>query len=242
MKPATPIVITAAALSSSLAFAQMPTPGIVVSTENQSGYVEMHELISMPKTAIDFIKNIKYAFDNNLLLDDHFFEKNNVCNAFSIDEKSCIPHEIHQPDGTHGISFYSGDFVGIFPREQNSIEPNSTQHHNPPPGSSISTAQISILKTANPLGIVNGEISLITRKDGPNFNETTNALDVNLHQVFEIPLHGVMPPPSIDAHGNETWKYETSNQNFRKNLVISFREDGTLMSIRAEIEKMGGHQ
>ncbi|WP_322061820.1 hypothetical protein [Paraburkholderia sp. J63] len=240
MKPATPIVITTAALSSSLAFAQIPTPGIVVSPENRSGDAKMHELISMPKTAADFIKNIKYAFDNNLFLDDRFFEKSNVCKAFSIDEKACDPHEVHLPDGTHGMTL--GANIEMFAQEPISNQPNSTQHHHPKHAGHRSTAQILIDNRIDPNGVVSGGINFTTQRGGPDFMKTVQILNVNLTESIEMPPHGKIPIPVTGPHGDETWRYEISTEHLKKKLVIGFLSDGTLESMLVEIYEIGGHQ
>jgi hypothetical protein len=242
MKPATPIVITATALSSSLAFAQMPMPGVVANPGNQNGDTEMRELISPPKTAADFIRNIKYSFDNNLFLDDRFFEKNAACKVFNISERSCAPQKTNQPDGSHDISIYSGNFIGIFPEEQIPIQPDSTQHHHPPLSTFISTAPISIYKKISPLGVVSGGIHFVARKDGPNFSEMTKILNSDLTQVIEMPPHGKIQIPITGAHGDETWKYEISTDKLTKRLVIGFHSDGTLESMLVEIDEVGGQQ
>jgi hypothetical protein len=235
MKPATPIVIAAAALSSGLAFAQMPTPGIVLNPGNQNGEAEMRELISTPKTAADFIRNIKYSFDNNLFLDDRFFEKNNACKAFSIDEKTCIPHQVYQADGTRGMTLIAN--TKIFLKEQNLTQPHSTAPVEP-----TATVQILIDKRVDPLGIVSGGINFNLEKGGPDFRETVEILNTNLSRIIEMPPHGKIPLPITGPHGDETWRYEASDKNFRKRLTVGFRENGTLDSMLVEVDEIGGHQ
>ncbi|MBB3257052.1 hypothetical protein F4827_001854 [Paraburkholderia bannensis] len=242
MNPATPIAITTAALSSSLAFAQPPTLLTIVNPRNQDGEREMRELILMPTTAADFVRNIKYAFDNNLFLDDHFFEKNSVCKAFSIAEKSCAPHEVHQPDGTHGMTLHVSDFVGIFPQEENPMQSNSTQRRFPMLGSLIPTAQILFNKRIDPHGLVSGGINFSIRAGGTDFDETIRILNINLSEVIEMPPHGKIPLSITGQHGDETWKYEESVGHFMKKLVIGFHADGTLDSMLVEINEIGGRR
>lgn len=242
MKPTAFFATTVSALTSSLAFSQLPAPDTVSNPENKEGTTKMRHLISMPKTAVDFIKNIKYSFDNNLLLNDKFFDKNNICSVFSIVEKSCDPAKTNKPDGTREISLYSGEFTGIFPAEQNSIQPNSTQRRYPTLGASIVTAQISIYKKIDSRGIIKGGINFVTREGGPSFDETTKILNTDLFQVIEMSPHGKIPLPITGAHGDETWRYETFDGNFKKILTVGFEENGNLGSILVQIEEIEGGQ
>ncbi len=241
MNPATPIVITASALTSSLTFAQLPTPGIAQSTKDEHGVTETKNLISMPKHADDFIRNIKYSFDRNLFLNEEFFEKNSVCKIFSIDERSCNPRKTNKPDGTHEISLYAGEFAGVFD-EQDIKQIDSFQDGHSTHSSSIANAQISIYQEVNSLGTVSGGIAFFLREGGPDFNEIVQLLNTNLSQIIEMPPHGKIPIPITGAHGDETWGYKTSDEKFKKKLIVSFHEDGSLRALRVEVEEVGGHQ
>jgi hypothetical protein len=240
MKPATFIVI-AAALSSSLAFSQIPQMRYYQAAEIRDKTLEMKNLSRNPKSVSDFIVNIKYAFDHNLLLDDNFFKKENACDAFSIEVEFCTPKEIHLQDGTHEITLRASNFVEIFPEER-ILSQAAPAQGNEAHRDSIPAAQILIDKTIDTSGTTRGLINFNTRTGGPNFNETIKILNANLSQVIEIPPPGKIQLPITGPHGDETWEHEFAAGYFTKKLVISFHEDGTLKSMLVEMKEIAVHQ
>lgn len=234
MKPATSILITATALTSSLAFAQLTTQDVTSDTQKDERETKMHHLIKNPKTPVDFVRNIKYAFDNNLFLDDLFFEKKNICETFGIEEQSCTPREVNLEDGTRGMTLIEN--VALSSENQDSMQFKSSQRQPSASEKRNSTANILVNKRIDTQGIVSGGINATIFEGGPNFAETVKILNVKLSRIIEMPPHGKISLPITGAHGDETWKHDTSDVSFRKNLRIGFHEDGTLESILVEID------
>src|SRR5689334_10465748 len=104
MNPVVTVAVTTVTVASNLSYAQAAArPEAAASTTSRLKYVqvakspttqsvpphtseEVSQMISRPKTPIDFVRNCKFIFDNDLLLKDEFFSEENLKNFFSLDE------------------------------------------------------------------------------------------------------------------------------------------------------------
>lgn len=238
MKPATSVIATTVALSSNLAFTQIPPTGIGQRSQSENIETEIHHLISSPKNSLDFLKNISYIFDHDLLLTKEFYSNTEITESFSINRRSYNPQQKNLPNGTYLFSAITSDFVGIFPNEIASPAPHASAGHIQLDSTPIATASILIDKRVTKSGKISAGINFSIRRGGPDFYQTMAVLNKNLLKIVTMPPHGKNSLPITGPHGDETWTYEIENNRIKRNMAVSFGQDGNLTSILIEIEKI----
>src|SRR5882757_7786202 len=115
MKAITPTVaVTAAALTSSLVHAaSLELPGQSVSPHHSE---EVSQMIVRPKNQLELAKNLKYIFDNDLVLQDEFYTEASLRDLFGLD--AIRRNDDATTSGDSNISIVSSKFSSIFPQSK----------------------------------------------------------------------------------------------------------------------------
>ncbi len=224
MRHAASTVMAAAVVVSSLALAQPADP-----PQEQSGSPQMGEkmshMISRPKTAIEYARNLKFIFDRDLLLRDDFYVEANLKDSFNLDEVSIT--NSGSPPERH-VSIAANPPAYIFPRILAS----------PLFGGSVPGATLVGGIRIDSLGSITAGLNFQLTEGGPSFAETQQIFgdDFSLISSPLPPPHGPLAIATA-PHGNETWSKEGSSQNQKKVLTLSFNAAAQLTGITVKVEK-----
>jgi hypothetical protein len=185
---------------------------------------EVSQMISRPKTPIEFVKNLKFIFDNNLLLNDDFYSEANLKNVFNL-ESVHLTGSVEQ-NGDGRISISSSHFSSIFPwvaiPERIDLTP---------------TAQLVGGKAVHHTGHVTAGMNFLMHEGGPDFDETQKVFAEKLIRLPPQPSPHGGPPAATAPHGNETWQYKQSDDQAEKTVTIGFDPAGRLSSVLISVRK-----
>ncbi len=210
----TTAIATVAMLASTLIHAQSISFETLSSSTNPPT-INVVELISRPTLPIEFIKNIKYIFDHDLLLQNSFYDEKNLKNIFNLSKVS-----ISENEGDPWMS--SGDFAGIFPRlmAEGAV------------GAAYASANITAGKyfsnqTAPDLANLHFRLS----RGGPSFQSTISIFGNKFtRQDFTPIFHHQLTSPT-SAYSNKNWNYSVSNGKITKTITLAFNSNGELSDI-----------
>ncbi|CAB3759021.1 hypothetical protein [Paraburkholderia solisilvae] len=185
---------------------------------------ERDEMISRPKTATEFVLNLKVIFDQDLLLNDDFYNEENLKNVFNLDDVDV--DRARNQNGEHQISLITSRFHSIFPRE---YIPGVT---NP-----VAGAQMVAGKTIHRSGLVTAAVNFGTLHGGPDFDETTRIFGRDFVYLPPMPNPHRVTPPATAPHGNEHWRYQEVSEGTERTITILFDPAGNLSDILIEISR-----
>jgi hypothetical protein len=242
MNPVATVAVTTVTVASSLGYAQPASPpDAPVLTASSLKYVEVassptvefvspqaaeeaNQMISRPKTPVDFVRNLKFIFDNDLLLKDEFFSEANLKDVFNLDE---VWVSIDSTDKKRHIALIQNPPESVFPR----IKASDSF------GGSVPGAGMVGGKTTYQSGLVTAGINFGMVEVGPDFD---TAQKIFAEKFVRLPpqlySHGG-PGMATDPHGNEHWRYKQTGDDVEKTLTIGFNPAGRLSNVLIEIEK-----
>ncbi|MGU7780703.1 hypothetical protein [Burkholderia sp. PU8-34] len=211
----------APALTSHLNAAQQAGSPTNQSVPPQGGE-EVTQMISRPKTPIEFVRNLKVIFDHDLLLRDDFYTDASLKNAFNLEDTGVIRTD--EENGDRRISVISSHFLSIFPCVKIPGRDDLTP-----------SAQLVGGKTTHQSGSVTAGVNFGMREGGPNFDETKRIFGGNFVFLMPEPSPHGSPPPATAPHGNERWKYQQVDERTEKTITIHFNSSGELSNILIEL-------
>jgi hypothetical protein len=185
---------------------------------------KVSQMISRPQTPVEFIRNFKFIFDNNLLLKDAFYSEANLKNVFSL-ESVHVTDAVEQ-NGDDQISISSSHFLSIFPWVAIPGRIDLTP-----------TAQLVGGKAVHQTGLVTAGINFFMDEGGPDFEESQKVFSEAFIRLPPEPSPHGGPPSATAPHGNETWQYKQMDDHSEKTLTIGFDPAGRLSSVRIDVKK-----
>lgn len=191
----------------------------MLNSDNQEMGEEKSQIISRPKLAVEFARNLKYIFDHDLLLRDDFYSEDNLKIIFNLSEI-----KINKDD--KGIYILSSDFVGIFPKKEG---PKSF-------GGSIASASFVGNKIKDSSGSIVAGLNFGMKEGGPNFEETQRIFGKKLVLVYQVPSPHGAPLSATAAHGNESWRYGHCDGVVKKMINLGFNSNGELSDVLIELK------
>jgi hypothetical protein len=213
-------VAAATAMTSTLNSAQ-PEHIEVSNSDDSIAEKEEDKMISRPKLPIEFAHNFKYIFDHNLLLSDDFFSKDNLREIFNLSSVRIAKDD-------RGISIVSSDFSGVFPRKK---MPEAF-------GGSIAGASIVGNRRIDSSGLITAGLNFGMNAGGPNFQEAMRIFNNKFIRLNSMPSPHGGPSPATAAHGNESWRFESSDGIFKKIINLGFNSNGELSDVLIELNKI----
>ncbi|APR39671.1 hypothetical protein [Paraburkholderia sp. SOS3] len=242
MNPVATVAVTTVAVASNLSYAQPAAPPEVpASTASGLKYVEaaspsttqsvpsntseeVSQMISRPKTPVEFVRNLKFIFDHDLLLNDDFYSEANLKNVFSL-ESAHVTRTVEQ-NGDGRISISSSHFLSIFPWVAIPGRVELTP-----------TAQLVGGKAVHHTGRVTAGMNFLMHEGGPDFDESQRVFAETFTRLPPQPSPHGGPPPATAPHGNETWQYKQLADYAEKTLTIGFDPTGRLSSVLIGVKK-----
>jgi len=210
------------ALTSHLNSAQQTSP-----PENQSvsskGGKGVARMISKPKTPIEFVRNFKVIFDNDLLLQDAFYAEVNLKDIFNL-ESLKVSNRI---DG-------SGKSISIVGRVSEEIFPRIKASEFF--GGSTSGADFVGGRT-DQLESIRGGLNFGMYEGGPDFDAAMKIFGKIFFLVPPQPSPHGGPSAATASHGNETWKFEQVDERTDRAITIGFIPAGRLSSVLIQVKK-----
>jgi hypothetical protein len=209
------------ALASKLDYAQSSPPSVrPISPEAGE---EANEIVSRPKTPVEFARNLQVIFDHDLLLQDDFYTEASLKNVFNLAEVRISGGD----DGAHRqVSIASSHFVSIFP-------------WTAIPGRSDFTpsAQLVGARTIHESGLITAGINFGMDEGGPDFVLTWRIFGEKFSRLRLEPTPHGSPPPATAPHGNEKWRYQQVDGQTEKMITLGFNPAGQLDRVVIEINK-----
>ncbi|QYD71859.1 hypothetical protein KZJ38_33380 [Paraburkholderia edwinii] len=242
MNPVATVAVTTVTVASNLSYAQPATPPEVpASTASGLKYVEaasspttqsvpphtseeVSQMISRPKTPIDFVRNFKFIFDHDLLLKDEFFSEENLKNFFNLNEVKVNTDPV---GADRNISFAANPPESIFPR----IKASDFF------GGWATGAGMVSGKTTHQSGLVTAAINFSMVEVGPDFDTAQKIFAEKFVRLPPEPYRHGGPPAATAPHGNEIWRYTLAGDQIEKTLTVGFNPAGKLSNILIKIEK-----
>jgi hypothetical protein len=242
MNPVATVALTTVTVASNLSYAQPAAPPEApASTTSGLKYVqvvkspttqsvpphtseEVSQMISRPETPVEFVRNIKLIFDNNVLLKDELYSEINLKNVFNL-ESVHITRGVEQ-DGSDRISISSSHFLSIFPWVAIPGRVDLTP-----------SAQLVGGKAVHQTGLVTAGINFFMDEGGPDFEESQKVFSEAFIRLPPEPSPHGGPPSATAPHGNETWQYKQMDDHSEKTLTIGFDPAGRLSSVRIDVKK-----
>ncbi|WP_175693993.1 hypothetical protein [Burkholderia ambifaria] len=198
------------------------------SPTNQSvspqGEEEVMQMISMPKTPVEFAQNLKVIFDGDLLLQDVFYTEVNLKDIFSLENVN-IDNSIEESE--QNISISGGVSSSIFPRIKTSALF----------GGSTAGAQFVGGKIEQS-GAIRAGLNFGMYKGGPDFYAATKIFEKKFVRVPPEPSPHGGPGAATAPHGNETWKFEQVDDKTERAITIGFNSAGSLSNVIIQIKKI----
>ncbi|WP_175950506.1 hypothetical protein [Burkholderia sp. BCC0405] len=211
------------ALKSNLSFAQQAGSLKAQSVYRQLGE-EVTQMISRPKTPIEFVNNLKVIFGDDILLKDAFYTGVNLKDIFNLEEVSVFD-DVRGTDRQISISGNVSD--SVFPRIKTSEFL----------GGSVPGARFGGGKTIHQSGMVAAALNFGMYKGGPDFDA---AMKIFANKFVRLPSepfpHGGPGAPTA-PHGNETWRCQQIDSQYEKTITIGFNSAGKLSNILIGIKK-----
>ncbi|NTX42040.1 hypothetical protein HT749_01335 [Burkholderia cepacia] len=196
--------------------------------KNQSvspqGGKEVAQMISKPKTPIEFVQNLKVIFDENLLLQGAFYTEANLKDIFSLENVN-VDSSIE--DSEQNISISGSVSDAIFPRIKTSDFF----------GRSTSGAQF-VGGKIDQSGVVRAGLNFGMYEGGPDFDASTKIFEKKFVRVPPQPSPHGGPGAATAPHGNETWKFEQIDDQTERAITIGFNSAGSLSSVLIQIKKI----
>lgn len=212
----------APALTSSLNSVQRAGSLTTQSVFPQGGK-EVTQMISKPKTPLEFVHNLKVIFDGDLLLQDAFYTEENLKNIFNLEEVSVFD-EVKGAD--RQISIMASVPGSVIPRRKVSGAL----------GGSIPGAQFGGGKTTSQSGAETAVINFGIHEGGPDFNATQQIFRNEFVRVPPQPSPHGGPGAATAPHGNETWRYQLVDIRIEKAITVGFNPAGELSRIIIDIK------
>jgi hypothetical protein len=197
-------------------------PPIFYSTAPQA-YKKVDEMISRPKTTVEFVRNLKVIFDQDLLLQDQFYSEENLKNVFSLDE---VFIDKSNDNGEEKISIIASVSDSVFPR----IKTSGSF------GGSIANAGFAGGRTMQRSGSTTAVINFGMYEGGPDFDTALRIFAKKLEYLRPQPSPHGGPPPATASHGNERWRYRQADARTDKTITLVFNQAGALSRVVIEIE------
>jgi hypothetical protein len=211
------------ALTSNLSSVQQASSPIAQSVSPQSGE-EVQQMISRPKTPVEFVKNLKVIFDDDLLLQDGFYTEANLKDIFSLEK---VNIDKRTEDSEQNISISGSVSDSIFPRIKTSEFLGGSTPSAQFVGGKID--QSELIRAGLNFGMYEG---------GPDFDAATKIFERKFVRVPPQPSPHGGPGAATALHGNETWKFEQVNDQTDKTITIGFNPAGSLSSVLIQIKKI----
>jgi hypothetical protein len=211
---ATTAIATVAMLASTLSYAQS-TPLQASAVIKDPPIINVTELIPRPVLPIEFVKNIRYIFDHDLLLRDDFFDENNLKETFNLSEAAITK------DG-RDVWMTSSEFSGPFPRFKALNDVAGT----------YASADISARKTTNQSTSDLANLSFWMYRGGPSFEQTKAIFGNGLTYINPLPSPHSIQTPTIGEHANQNWTKEYHEGSTSKSLILGFNGNSELSYIR----------
>ncbi|AZQ54090.1 hypothetical protein [Burkholderia cenocepacia] len=194
--------------------------------KNQSvspqGGKEVAQMISKPKTPIEFVQNLKVIFDGDLLLQDAFYTEDNLKDIFNLDEVSVFDDV---DGGERRIAIMASVPGSVIPRRKVSEEF----------GGEAPGAQFVGGRTIHQSGLVTAAINFGIHKSGLDFDAAERIFAVKFVRVPPQPSpHGSSGPATV-SHGNETWWYQQVCGSMERKITVGFNSDGELYRVLIEL-------
>ncbi|WP_175693980.1 hypothetical protein [Burkholderia ambifaria] len=210
------------ALKSNLSSTQQAGSPKAQSVSPQVGE-EVKQMISRPKTPIEFVKNLKVIFDDDLLLKDAFYTEANLKDIFNLEEVRVFD-DVRGTD--RQISIMANVPGSVIPRRK---VPEDF-------GGSAPGAQFGGGKTIHQSGVVTAVINFGIYKGGPGFDATEKIFSRKFVRVPSMPSPHGGPPTATAPHGNETWRYERVDGQMEKTVTVGFNSAGELSRVLIEFK------
>jgi len=185
---------------------------------------EVSQMISRPKTPVDFVRNLKFIFDHDLLLNDDFFSEANLKDVFNLDDAEVF---IDSTDTERKISIIQNPPESVFPRIK-----ASDFFGGSAPGAGMVGG-----KTVSQSGSVKAVINFGMVEVGPDFDTAWKIFAEKFVRLPPEPYRHGGPPEATAPHGNETWRYTLAGDQIEKTLTVGFGPSGTLSNVLIQIEK-----
>ncbi|MGY6242760.1 hypothetical protein ACW910_35570 (plasmid) [Burkholderia ambifaria] len=207
-------------LTSNLSFVQQ-TESLVASSVSPQ---EAQQMISRPKTPVEFVKNLKVIFDRDLLLGDAFYAEENLRDIFNLERVSVA----HGGDGAERSISISGHVLdSVFPR----IKTSEFM------GGSMSGARFGGGKTIRASGAVTAALNFGMYAGSPDFDEAMKIFSNKFVRLPSMPSPHGGPGAPTASHGSETWRSQQVDGGLQKTMTIAFNSAGKLSDILIELKK-----
>ncbi|WP_232518018.1 hypothetical protein, partial [Burkholderia ambifaria] len=185
---------------------------------------EVTQMISRPKTPVEFAQNLKVIFDDDRLLQDAFYTETNLKDIFNLEMVSVI----EKSDGVEQDISISGNVSdSVFPRIKTSEFF----------GGSAPGARFGGGKTIHQSGMVTAALNFGMYKGGPDFDA---AMKIFANKFVRLPSepfpHGGAGAPTA-PHGSETWRCQQIDGQYEKTITIGFNSAGKLSNVLIELKK-----
>ncbi|WP_321950079.1 hypothetical protein [Burkholderia cenocepacia] len=198
------------------------------SPTNQSvslqGGKEVTQMISRPKTPVEFVQNLKVIFDGDLLLQDAFYTEANLKDIFSLENTSVIES---RSDSEQRLSISGSVSNSIFPR----IETSEFF------GGSVAGAGFVGGKTIHESGVVTAALNFGMYEGGPDFDAVVRIFANKFVRLPPEPFPHGGPGAPTAPHGSETWRYQQIGDQYEKTITAGFNSTGKLSNILIEVKK-----
>jgi hypothetical protein len=192
--------------------------GVASITKDKTTRAESGVMIEHPNTLLDLLSNLKFAFDNNLLLQADFYTEDRLA-AFSGGK------EVHwlQASETRRWVEISG-FGGI----ADPMQVGSTTY------SGISYRGGRVLTDDGKV-----QASAFLQLTGHNPSVSFTNMERIFGQTWEAdpyfpPPKGRIFQPPTDVHGNQRIRYTSADADVTRVIVLEFQADGTLYEVSLE--------
>lgn len=188
------------------------------------GGEEVTQMISRPKTPVEFAQNLRVIFDDDLLLQDAFYTEVNLKDIFNL-ENINIDNSIKGSEQNISISGNVSDT--IFPRIKTSEFF----------GGSTSGAQF-VGGKIDQSGAIRAGLNFGMYEGGPDFDASTKIFEKKFVRVPPQPSPHGGPGAATAPHGSETWKFEQVDDQTERAITIGFNSAGRLSSVLIQIKKI----
>jgi hypothetical protein len=204
----------------SLSYAQ-PVHIEMLNSDNAKIGDKESQVVSKPKSPIEFVQNFKYIFDHDLLLKDNFYLEENIKNIFNLKIV-----KINKKD--EEILILSNDFSDVFRREK-------TQEAF---WWSMPSASLIVFKGYDASGLIRAGLSFGIKAGGPSFQETRQILGAKFELLNQVPSPHSVLSPATAAHGNESWRYELLEREVKKTITVAFNPGGELSNVQIKFQRL----
>ncbi|MCG5077609.1 hypothetical protein [Paraburkholderia tagetis] len=182
------------------------------------------QMISKPKTSVEFAQNLKVIFDDDLLLQDAFYTEAYLKDIFNLEEISIF-------DDANGADRQ----ISIMANVPGSVIPRIKLSESF--GGSTSGARFGGGKTTHQSGSVTAVLNFGVYEGGPDFDRTERIFAKKFVRVPPQPSPHGGPGEATAPHGNETWKFEQVDGQIEKKLTVGFNSAGELSRVLVELKK-----